>query len=274
VLALLGHPVAGNPTQYMVEQALAHHDLDWEYLSLDVSEDDLGDAVRGIRALGFRGGNCADPHKQGVIQFLNRITPAAEMAGAVNCILREEQHLVGENTEGTAFLQTLRRRIDPAGKQCVLLGAGRVARAIAVQLATAGAATITVVDRDQAAARHVVDLLTSRLGARAALAAWEGDYAAPPETEVLVHATPLGTGDEDDRVPLDLESLSPATLVADVVTNPPRTRLLRQAAERGCPTLDGLEVLIAQTAVNFRLWTGVDPDLGAMREAVEEFLEL
>ena len=143
-----------------------------------------------------------------MIQFLNRITPAAEMAGAVNCILRDDRQLVGENTEGTAFLQTLRRRIDPAGKHCVLLGAGRVARAIAVELAASRAAMITVVDRREAAARHLVNLLTGRLAPRASLAVWEGDYEVPRDTEVLIHATPLGTGDEDARVPIRLESLA------------------------------------------------------------------
>ena len=274
VLALLGHPVGGNPTQYMIEKAFAHHELDWEYLSLDVTADDLGDAVRGMRALRFRGGNCIEPHKHTVIQYLNRITPTAELIGSVNCLLAEDRQLVGENTEGKAFLDALRRRLDPADKRVVILGAGRMARAIAVEMALAKAAVVTVVSRSEPSGRQLVDLLTSRLAVQASLVVWEGEYCAPPETHVVVNATSIGTGDDQAQVPLRLDSPGPDILVADVIANPPRTRLVREADERGCKTIDGLEIFIAQAAVNFRLWTGVDPDLTVMREAIEEFLEL
>ena len=274
VLALLGHPVAGNPTQYMIEKAFQHHELDWEYLSMDVPPEDLGDAVRGMRSMGFHGGNCVDPHKQAVIQYLNRVSPTVELIGTVNCILREDRQLIGENTEGKAFLETLRRRLDPADKRFVLFGAGRMARAVAVELAQAKAAGIVVVSRSEAHGRHLVDLLVTSLGAAGSLAVWEGDYAVAPETHVVVNSTSIGMDDENARVPVRLETLAPEMLVADAIANPPRTRLLREAAERGCKTIDGLEIFIAQTAVNFRLWTGVDPDLTVLREAIEEFLEL
>lgn len=274
VLALLGHPVAGNPTQYMMEKAFQHHELDWEYLTLDVLPDDLGDAVRGMRSMGFHGGNCVDPHKQTIIQYLNRIGPSAEMVGAVNCILRDQRQLVGENTEGKGFLASLRRRLDPADKRVVLLGAGRAARAVAVELGQAKVASITVLNRSEANARQLVDLLVNRLSVSASLAPWQEPYAVPPETQVVINATSIGLGDDAAPVPLDPDTLAPEMLVADVIANPPQTWLVRQASERGCATIDGLEILIAQTAVNFRLWTGVDPDLAVMREAVEEFLEL
>ncbi len=274
VLALFGHPVAGNPTQYIIEKAFEHHELDWEYLSLEVPADDLGDAVRGMRSLGLRGGNCTDPHKQAVIQYLNRITPTAELIGSVNCILREERQLVGENTEGKALLDVLRRRLDPADKRVVLFGAGRVARAITVELALAKVAAITVVNRSEASGRHLVDLLANRLGTPSSLALWDGEYTIPPETHVIINATPIGLGDEQARVALRLDNPGPEILVADVIANPPRTRLLRDAEQNGCQTIDGLEVFIAQAAINFRLWTGVDPDQTVMREAIEEFLEL
>jgi len=274
VLALLGHPVAGNPTQYMIEKAFQHHELDWEYLSLDVAAEELGDAIRGMRSLGFRGGNCIEPHKQTVIQYLNRVTPTAEMVGAVNCILREERQLVGENTEGKALLETLRRRMDPADKRVVVLGAGRAGRAAAVELGLAKAAAITVVNRSEPAGRHLVDLLTSRLSVPATLVVWEDEYCVPPETHVVVNATSIGAGDAQARLAIRVDTLSPDMLVADMVANPPQTWFIRQAAQRGARTIDGLEIFIAQAAVNFRLWTGVDPDLAVMREAIEEFLEL
>jgi shikimate dehydrogenase len=267
---MLGHPVAGNPTQYMFEKAFAHHELDWRYLSLDVAPEDLANAVRGMRAMGFHGGNCAEPHKRAVLLHLDRNTEAAELSGSVNCILREDRQLVGENTEGKSLLAAVRRRIDPAGKRVVILGAGHVARAIGVELAWAHAGPITVVNRSEPAGRHFAELLTNRLRAAASFTLWEGDYPVPPETDLLIHATTLGSG--DDRVPVVIDPLRPGALVADVTQNPPCTRLLRQAQEHGCGTIDGLELFVGQAAISFKLWTGIELDTTVMSEAVEEFL--
>ena len=273
ILAMMGHPVAGNPTQFMFEKAFAHHEFDWRYLSLDVLPEDLANAVRGMRAMGFHGGNCAEPHKRTVLLHLDRNSEAAELSGSVNCILYEDRQLVGENTEGKSLLAAVRRRIDPAGKRVVILGAGHVARAIGAELAWAQAGPITVVNRSEPAGRQLAELLTNRLRASAAFAAWEGDYPVPPETDLLIHATTLGAG-ENDRVPVVLDQLRPDALVADVIQNPPRTRLLRQAQEHGCPTIDGLELFVGQAAISFKLWTGIELDTAVMSDAVEEFWEV
>ncbi len=139
VLALLGYPVAGNPTQYMVEQTFLHHQLDWRFLSLEVAREELGAAVRGMRAMGFRGGICAEPHKGAVLEFVNRVTPTAELIGEGNCLYRDENGLVGDNTEGKGLMEALRRRVNPTDEKIVLLGAGGMARAIAVELASCAA---------------------------------------------------------------------------------------------------------------------------------------
>ena len=274
ILALLGYPLGGNPTQYVLEKAFAHRDLDWRYLSLEVAPENLADAVRGMRAMGFWGGNCAEPHKQTILEHLDRTSRTAELAGVVNCILNEEGELVGENTEGRALVEAIGRRIDPAGKRVVLLGAGAVARSIAVELAQARAAEIVVVNRSEESGRQLVDLLGGELELPASLVVWEDDYALPEETDVLIQATSIAAGDDEARLRLDLDSLRKETLVADVTANPPRTWLVRQAGERGCPTIDGLETFITQAAINFKLWTGVDADPTVMSEAVEEFLGL
>ena len=274
ILALLGHPVAGNPAQYMIEKALAHHGLDWRYLSLDVAPEDLGDAVRGMRAMGFRGGNCADPHKRAVLPLLDRAGPVAEMAGVVNCLVRDQSELVGENTEGKALLEALRQRVDPAGKRFVLLGAGQIARAVGIELALAGAEQITVLSRNEPAGRELAELLCDNLEVGASLVAWQGQYELPPETEVLVHATSIGRGDPEARVPILPESLASQMIVADVTLDPPHTWLVQEALQRGCKALDGLEVFLTQAAINFKLWTDVEPNPTVLREAVEEFLEL
>jgi len=272
VLALLGHSLGGNPTQYMVEKALEHHELDWRFLSLEVAPEDLGAAIGGMRAMGFSGGNCARPHKQAVVAFLDGLSETAELIGAANCLLRREGRLLGENTEGKALVQAIRERIDPAGKRVVLLGAGSVARAVGVELALAHAAEITVVNRSEEPGRRLVELVEGRLQVPAAFVLWEEPYRVPPETDVLLSAISIAPA-EDAALPLVLDELAPEAVVADVAFNP-QTWLIRQAGQRQLAAVDGLETLVSQTAINLKLWTGVDVDQAVMREAVEEFLEL
>ena len=274
ILALLGHPVAGNPTQYMVQKAFRQLDLDWRYLTLDVTAEDLGDAVRGMRAMGFRGGNCADPHKQAVIPHLDRTSRAAELAGVVNLVWRAEEGLVGENTEGQALVDALAGKIDLADKHIVLFGAGRLARAAAVNLALGGVAEIAIVNRTAAHADELVGLLQGELEIAATAVSWEQAYHVPPETHVVVHATSMADGNPEARPALDVDSLTDQMIVVDAAFNPPDTWLVGEARQRGCTVLDGLEVFIRQIIIDLDIWTGVQPDAVLMREAVEEFLEL
>ncbi len=274
ILALIGYPVAGNPTQFMMERAFARHQLDCRFLTLEVVPDDLGDAIRGLRAMGFLGGICADPHKKTVIPFLGRVSETAALVGAVNFIVRDGSDLFGDNTEGRGLLSALRRLVDPAGKRVVILGAGNAARAIGVELAAAKVAEFVVVNRDEARGSELVDLLAGKLHVPATWAPWDGDYAVPPETQVLIHATSLGREDAEARVPLHLDTLRGDVIVADVTVDPPQTQLLCQAQERGYRTIDGLEMFVHQASVELQRWTAVEPDPVVMREAVEEFLLL
>jgi shikimate dehydrogenase len=274
ILVLVGRPIGGNPTQFMMERAFARHEMDWRYLSVEVAPEDLVDAVRGIRAMGFRGGNCADPHREAIVPLLDRTDEVARHTGAVSCILREGHALIGENTDGRGLMESLRRRVDPAGKRVVLLGAGRMARAIGVELALAKAAEIVVVDRTESRGRALVEALRGPLGATASLVVWDDEYPVSSDTDALVCALASSPEDADEPLPVSLHQLSPRATVADVAYNPPHAWLVREASERGAATIEGLEVFIERCAVDFRLWTGVDPDPNVMREAVEEFLEL
>ena len=274
LLALLASHVGGNPTQYMIEQAFVHHDLDWRYLTFEVLPESLGDAVRGLRALGFRGGHCADLHKQAILPLLDRTSEAAAAIGSVNLIFREENALVGENTEGKGVVQTIRGALDPAGKQIVLLGAGRLARAVAVELAAAGAAGMAIVNRTESRAGELAASLTGKFPTPVAAVPWHEEYAVPPDADILIQATSLGHGPSEAQLPLALDSLRPELVVADATFDSPQTWLLAEARQRGCKTVDGLSMFIEQVAIGFLLWTAVDPNRQVLREAIEEFLEL
>lgn len=270
----MGQPVAGNPTQFMMERAFADGGLDWRYLTLEVPADALGDAVRGMKAMGFRGGNFTIPHKVAVIEFLDELSQAAELMQAVNCVHCAEGKLIGENTDGKGFVQSLREITDPAGKRVVMLGAGGAARAIAVELGLCGAAQINVVNRTPDRGVELVELLSDRVKVDCELLVWEEEYEVPDDTEILINATSIGLNDPGARVPVVAETLKPETLVADVVFNPPQTQFLKMAQERGCTTLDGLGMLVNQAVIGFTIWTGVDPNPAVMREALEEFLSI
>jgi shikimate dehydrogenase len=260
---------AGNPTVAMIEAAFARHGLHWRYVNMEVEPADLAAAVRGAKAMGFRGFNCSLPHKVTVIPHLDGLGESAAVMGAVNCVVGRGDQLIGENTDGKGFLKSLQSVIDPRGKSIVLFGAGGAARAIAVELGLAGAGRITVVNRSQPRGEELVVLLRDTLGLAADLVVWNGDYAVPSGTDIVINATSIGLYDRQARLAIDLDSLAPGMVVADVIFNPVRTRLLDDAAARGCRTIDGLGMLVNQGIVGVGYWTGVEPDAAAMRTALE-----
>src|SRR3954470_13733330 len=235
---------AGNPTVAMIEAAFAHHGLHWRYINMEVAPEDLGSAVRGAKAMGFRGFNCSLPHKVTVIQHLDGLGESAAVMGAVNCVVRRDGKFIGENTDGKGFLKSLQSVIDPKGKSVVLFGAGGAARAIAVELGLAGTKRITVVNRSEARGAELVGLLREKLQLDAELVVWRGDYALPAGTEIVINGTSIGLYDPEARLALELRSLQPGMVAADVVFNPVRTRFLDDAAARGCRALDGLGMLV------------------------------
>ena len=271
----MGQPVAGNPTEFMFERAFAAAGLDWRYVTFEVPAAGLEAAVAGMRAMGFRGGNFTIPHKVKVIEFLDGLSTAAELMGAVNCVNAADGQLIGENTDGKGFVASLKELVEPEGARVVILGAGGAARAISVELGLEGAAEIVVVNRTASRGQELVDLVSGRVGVPCRLeSSAEQDYSVEAGTDIVINATSIGLGDAEARVPLDVETLSPSMVVADVVFNPPQTKLLRDAAERGCRVLDGLGMLVNQAVIGYRIWTGVDPDATVMREALEEYLGL
>jgi shikimate dehydrogenase len=271
LVCVFGQPVAENPTQAMIERAFQHHGLDWRYLTIEVAPHQLADAVRGLRAMNFRGGNLTIPHKVNVIQHLDGLSDAARLMGAVNCMIWRDGRLIGENTDGKGFVQSLREVTDPKGKRIVLLGAGGAARAIGVETALAGAVEVTVVNRDAGRGQQLADLLSKEVKIRSRFVPWTGDFDVPEGTDVVINSTSIGLfPDVDARVLLNVATLKPGMVVADVIPNPPRTRLVRDAEAAGCTVLDGLGMLVNQGVIGFRLWTGVDPDPKVMRAALEE----
>jgi len=263
-------PCDDNPTVAMVEAAYRHHGLAWRYVNAEVQPAGLAAAVAGARAMGWRGFNLSMPHKVAVIEHLDGLGESARLIQAVNCVVARDGGLVGENTDGKGFLSSLLPIRAPRGCHVMLLGAGGAARAIAVELVLAGVARLSIVNRTSARAEALAAVVRAARPIDVTVADWPGEVAVPPQVDVLVNCTSIGLGDASARVPVATASLRPGLVVADVIPNPPRTRLLAEARAAGCTTLDGLGMLVGQGVLGVKYWSGIDADAGVMRAALEE----
>jgi shikimate dehydrogenase len=275
LVACLGQPVAENPTGVMQEAAFRALGLDWRYLTIEVAPAQLAAAIQGVRAFGMRGINLTIPHKVAVLAHLDAIAPDAALIGAVNTVRREGDRLIGENTDGKGFLRGVRvdAQVDPRGKRAIVLGAGGAARAIVTELALAGTAGIVVVNRSPERARAMVEDLAAKTGKLIQWRLWHGTYRVPADADLLVNATSIGLyPDVDAMPPVDLSDAQPNLLVCDAVFNPAETRLLAAARRRGLPVLDGLSMLVYQGVIGFQLWTGQDPPVEVMKQALSKAL--
>ena len=262
---------AENPTVAMIEAAFRHHGLDIRYINCEVPPELLGDAVRGAHAMGWIGFNCSIPHKVSVIQHLDGLGESAAVMGAVNCAVLRDGKFIGENTDGKGFLQSLAEVIDPKDKTTVMVGAGGAARAIGVELALAGAKRIIIVNRDPKRGQTLVDLLNGKTKVKAELTVWNKTYNVPAEADILVNATSIGLfPDVEAKLDIAVESFRKQLVVADVIPNPPRTRLIRDAEAKGCRVIDGLGMLVNQGVIGVKYWTGVDVDAAVMRKKLQE----
>lgn len=267
----LASPVDENPSVAMVEAAYKHHGLNFRYINIEVGPDKLGEVVAGARAMGWVGFNCSLPNKVAVIQYLDGLGESAALIGAVNCAVMRDGKLIGENTDGKGFLQSLTEVTDPKGKSIVMFGAGGAARAIGVELALAGAAKIIIVNRDPKRGQAVVDLINTKTGTSAELVTWNSIYSIPNEVEIVINATSIGLfPDVNANLNIAFDSLRSGVVVADVIPNPPTTNLLREAKSRGCITLDGLGMLVNQGVIGIKYWTGIDAEASVMRKALED----
>ena len=253
----------------MVEAAYAHHGIDARYLNVDVAPDRLPAAVRGAKAMGWIGFNCSLPHKVAVIEELDELAESARLIGAVNCAVRKDDRWIGENTDGQGFLASLRTFADLRGQRALLLGAGGAARAIAVELALAGAERIWIANRSVDKAAGIARLVSANTGTLSEAVPWPPDLRVPPEATLVINATSLGLPGSGE-VSIDFDSLPADVVASDVIPNPPDTTFLQRARAAGATTLDGRGMLLNQAAINIELWTGVDPDRAVMGAALDQ----
>lgn len=259
LVGVFGDPVEGNPTGAMEEAGFKHMGLNYRYITVKVLPGDLDAAIAGLKAFNMRGINLTMPHKINVLRYIDELSEAAKVIGAVNTIVRRDDGtLFGENTDGKGFIQSLcDAGISVSGKNICLLGAGGAARSIGVECALAGAAKLYVINRNPDRGRALTDTIASHTRSYAQYIQWNGVAQVPSDTDILINATCVGLAPNADEYPdIDYNGIKPQMVVCDVVFNPVDTVFLKKARKRGTLTIDGLGMLTNQGCINFTLWTG------------------
>ncbi|HEY3347849.1 MAG TPA: shikimate dehydrogenase [Nitrospirota bacterium] len=273
IIAIFGDPVEHTLSPAMHNAAFAATGIDCVYVPFHVRPDNLGDAVRGLKAMGFAGANITVPHKESVIKFLDGVDVEAGRLGAVNTIVNEGGALIGYNTDGRGFVRSLKEEggLDPDGKRVFVCGAGGAARGIGFALSSAGAAEISFFDVDKAKLGRLVDDINGAFGRTVAVAAGlDPDYIK--ERGLVVNATPLGMHAGDPR-PLPDGSFREGQIVYDIIYNPAVTVTMRQAEGAGARVQNGLGMLLYQGVLAFEHWMGVAAPVETMREALLKGLQ-
>ena len=265
-----GDPIDENPTGVIEEAGYNALGLNFRYLTIRVKKEDLSSAVAGARAMGFKGFNLTIPHKVAVIPFLDELSEAAGIIGAVNTVVCRDGKLIGENTDGKGFLISLKENgVDPKGKTVTILGAGGAARAISVELALAGASHINIINRGEERGKELANAVQKMTAASSRYIPWKEGVSIPEETDILVQATNIGLYPDIEGKPnIDYESIKSEMVACDVVFNKPNTPFLQEAEKRGLQTINGLGMLVNQAAMNFRLWTGMEAPIDVMTKAL------
>lgn len=259
LVGVFGDPVDGNPTGVVEEAGFRAIGLNYRYITCRVMPDQLEDAIRGMRAMNMRGVNLTMPHKVEVLQYLDEISEAARIIGAVNTIVSKNGRLIGENTDGKGFVRSLAdANIDPSGSEITILGAGGAAKAIAVECALAGAAKINIINRNRERGETLVQTIREHTAAEAEYFPWIGTAQIPSGTQILINATCVGLFPNGDEYPdVDYSGIHAGMVVSDVVFNPAMPLFLKKASMQGAQTITGLGMLVNQAALNFEIWTDV-----------------
>ena len=270
LVGVFGDPVDGNPTGVVEEAGFAATRLNYRYITCLVKRGDIANAILGMRAMNMRGVNLTMPHKVDVLPYLDEITPAARIIGAVNTVVNRGGHLLGENTDGKGFVKSLTDEgIDLHGKTVCLLGAGGAARAIGVECALNGANKIIIVNRNAERGTALRDAIAENTDAQAEYIPWAGTAPVPEQTDILVNATCVGLFPDVNACPdIDYETIEKGMIVCDVVFNPAMPVFLQKARQRGARTISGLGMLVNQAALNFEIWTDVKAPREVMLEAL------
>lgn len=276
LIGLMAYPIRHSSSPTMHNEAFAYLGLDYAYLAFEVDNSTLEDAVKGLRALKLVGSNVSMPNKTVVHKYLDELSPAAEMCGAVNTIVNDNGKLIGHITDGTGFMQALKDNdIDVIGKKMTIAGAGGAATAIEIQAALDGVKEMSIFnikDKFWDNAVNTVEKINTNTNCRATLYDLNDLDALKKEiadSYMFTNATGVGMKPLEGKAVIpDTSFLRPDLIVTDTVYSPAETELLRMAKEVGCKRMNGFGMMLFQGAAAFKLWTGKEMPIDHMKEVL------
>lgn len=277
VCAVIGDPIEHTMSPAMHNAAFRETGIDFVYTAFRVAADELGEAIRGMRALGIKGLNVTIPHKVAVMAFLDKLDPLAEKIGAVNTIVNDNGVLTGFNTDASGAMRALAEggiKID--GRKIVVLGAGGASRAVSLALADGGG-RLTILNRREELdwAEELAARLSGIFGGEIPALELSNDNLAGAlaGADLLVNTTSVGMVPHAERTPVAAGLLHAGLAVLDIVYNPLKTQLLQDAEAAGASTVAGIEMLAWQGAIAFEKWTGKPAPNKLMRDEAVRLLE-
>ena len=276
LIGLIATPIRHSSSPKMHNEAFAKLGLDYAYLAFEVGNEELEATVKGFRAMNVRGYNVSMPNKTVIHKYLDKLSPAAEMCGAVNTVVNDNGVLTGHITDGTGYMRSLQdANIDVIGKKMTLVGAGGAATAIAIQAALDGVAELSIFnlkDGFWARAEQTVKDINEKTNCKAKLfdlADLDALKAEIATSYLFTNATGMGMKPLEGQTYIpDASFLRPDLIVSDVVYAPRETALLKMAREVGCQTINGLGMMLFQGAAAFELWTGKEMPIEHVKEAL------
>jgi shikimate dehydrogenase len=276
LVGAFGCPIDENPTGVIEEAAFAAKGLHYRYLTILVKDGALKDALAGVKAFNMRGINLTIPHKVKALAYLDELSQAAEIIGAVNMVINNNGKLFGENTDGKGYVTALKNEnISVAGKNITILGAGGAARAISIECALAGAKKIVIANITREHGEEVVALINKRTNTKASFVFWDKPFQVPADTDIFSNATSIGLYPNVNEKPnVDYDTVTSNMVATDVIFNDPNSLFLQEASKRGAKTVNGLGMLVSQAAMNFKLWTGIDAPVALMTNVLRKEFNL
>lgn len=277
LIGLMAYPIRHSSSPAMQNEAFAKLGLDYAYLAFEVDNDSLEDAITGLRALKMRGSNVSMPNKTVVHKYLDKLSPAAEMCGAVNTIVNDDGVLTGHITDGIGYMAALKdNNIDVIGKKMTIVGAGGAATAIEIQAALDGVAEMSIFnlkDKFWSNAEATVKKINEKTSCKAALydlADLDKLKEEIADSYLFANATGMGMKPLEGQTYIpDKSFFRPDLIVTDVVYFPRETAMLKMAKETGCKTMNGLGMMLFQGSAAFELWTGQPMPIEHMKEVLD-----
>jgi shikimate dehydrogenase len=265
---VIGDPIRHSKSPIMLNRAFGERGINGAYAAFHVEPGKLGEAIGGIRALGFRGLNVTIPHKIEVMKYLDEIHPGARAAGAVNTIVNENGRLIGYNTDGIGYVRSLKEEAEPnlSGRTILVLGAGGASRGILWALAQEKPAKLLLANRTDEKAVELAKAFAPEIDVTAI--AWTDVEAACRDADVVINTTSVGMSPNVEATPIDPAWLKHGAIASDLIYNPLQTKFIREAEARGCRAHGGLGMFIYQGAYAFEYWTGQLAPVEVMRDTV------